>query len=366
MMMKLSRIHLFCPVLYLLGGCAGVKSGEPVGGTGAGAGGNGAAGGGGAGGRRVGPNDNDVTPQTPDAGNCGIVKVMPERLLPDVLIVMDRSISMNEPVMPVGDVTGILNCLLIGPCPSKWVDMTGALNRSVAASQTAINWGLKFFPNDGACSVNEGVAVPIAPNNAGAVNAAIMGTQTGGLTPTAAALASAGRYLMTLSSANPRFVVLATDGQPNCSSAGGTDDAAAIAAVSDLAAAGVPVFVIGIATQGTEGDTTLSSMAVAGGRPRMATPAYYPAATSVDLTAALSAISTQVVSCTFSIPPPPDPTNIAVDADGVRVPRNATDGWDYGANMTSIVLNGSWCAGLQNGSIKTVEAKFACAGIIIP
>src|SRR5947207_9658026 len=58
-------------------------------------------------------------------------------------------------------------------------------------------------------------------------------------------------------------------------------------------------------SQGSTADTTLSSMATAGGKPRNGTPPYYPVAVGADLVAALKAIGTQVVSCSFTIPPPP-------------------------------------------------------------
>ena len=303
----------------------------------------------------------------PPPPSCGI-KHSADRLPPDVLIVLDQSASMNDPVKPVTDLGGLITCLVGGPCPSKWQDMTAALNSSVAASASTVNWGLKFFANDNACAVDDMVAVPVAANNASAISAAIAGTMPGGLTPTTAGLQAAGRYLMGLTDPNPKFIVLATDGQPNCGTSvvGGADDQAAIDSVSALAGAGIPVFVIGVATQGSTADTTLSRMATEGGKPRSATPPYYPVAVGADLTAALQAISSQVVSCTFQIPVPPDPNNIAVDADGVRVPKDPTDGWSYGPNMTSIVLNGTWCTKLQSGTVQAVEASFACGITKIP
>ena len=59
------------------------------------------------------------------------------------------------------------------------------------------------------------------------------------------------------------------------------------------------------------------------------------------------------------------PVRIAVDADGKRVPKDPTNGWEYGPNMTSIVLNGSWCTGLQNATITNVQTIFACAGVLV-
>jgi hypothetical protein len=371
-------------VSALVVGCAGVKDRGGVGaGAGTGTGGVGTGRGGGSGSGAVGPGgpSDDINP---DAGNCGVSTFPLQRLPPDVLIVLDRSQSMTDQVKPITDLGGLLNCLLVGPCPTKWADMTAAINSTVASSGGAINWGLKFFPDDSGCGVNPGAAVPVAPNNAAPVNAAIAATSPGGATPTTAALASAGRYLASLTDPNSRYVVLATDGQPNCAggSAVGADDAAAIAAVSSLAAAGVPVFVIGIATQssgaGSDGGTgagagagptandTLNSMARAGGRPRNADPAYYPVEVSADLVAALSAIGTQVVSCAFAIPAPPDPTNIGVYADGAKIPEDAANGWQYGAGMTSIQLNGSWCAQAQAGTLANLTTIFGCPGIMVP
>jgi hypothetical protein len=280
---------------------------------------------------------------------------------------------MTGQVLPPGyDVGMFLTCLLLGNCPataSKWVTMTGALNSSLTASAATVNYGLKFFPNDGACGVTDGVSVPIAANNAGPISSAIAMTMPGGTTPTAAALASAGKYLMALTRPNPRFVLLATDGEPNCGAAGMNSDAqAAVAAVTSLAAAGIPVYVIGIATQGVA-DTTLSSMATAGGRPRNATPSYYPVQTATDLSAALSAIGGQIASCTFTVTPPDppaDPNNVAVKANGMTVPKSATDGWQFGPSMTSIEITGSWCAQIQSGAITDIQAIFACKDFVIP
>jgi hypothetical protein len=313
-----------------------------------------------------------------DAQNCGYFKPPVARLPPDVLILLDRSLSMETQVLPPGfTLADFALCLLLNNCPvtaSRWVTMTGALNSSVMASAATVNYGLKFFPNDVTCGVNDGAAVPIAANNFAAMNSAMAMTQPGGFTPTAAALASAGRYLMTLTRPNPRFVVLATDGEPNCGSGsssgnngGGSDAQAAIAAVTALAAAGIPVYVIGIATEGVA-DATLSSMATAGGRPRSGTPSYYSVQQAADLSAALAAIGRDVASCTFDVTPPPppaDPTNVVVDANGMRVPANPADGWRWGPGMTTIEITGSWCARVQSGELTDVQTTFACKGVII-
>lgn len=296
---------------------------------------------------------------TADGLNCGLATFQLERLPPDVLIVLDKSGSMSDLAK------GLLGCLF-GQCNSKWTDMKTALSAAVMSTQATVNWGLKLFPTDQMCGVSDGVAAPVAPNNAAAIIAAINGTRPDGLTPTRVAIEGAGRHLMGLTRPNPRYIVLATDGLPNCGpTEDSPEDQPTITAVGMVAAAGIPVFVIGVGTAG-DGDATLSAMAQAGGKPRAGTPAYYPVTTSADLSAALATIGGQIVSCTLAIKTPPDPTNIAVDADGRRVPRSATDGWEYGPGMTSIQLNGSWCTNYQNGMIKNVQTIFGCPGIIIP
>src|SRR5882672_929249 len=87
----------------------------------------------------------------------------------------------------------------------------------------------------------------------------------GGRTPTAAAVMSGATYLNGLADPNPKYILLATDGEPNCAGGrqgggGGTDRAGAVAAVRMSAAAGIPVYVVGIGNV-TASVTTLNMMA---------------------------------------------------------------------------------------------------------
>jgi hypothetical protein len=378
-MIKSVRSGFWCCQLFALIGCAGVKVGPGLGAdAGVGGAGGGVAIGGqtGAGGRGGAPVIIVTDGGKPaDAPTCGYFKPPVDRLPPDVLIVLDRSLSMEQQVLPVGfTLADFALCILLNNCPmtaSRWVTMVGALNSSVMASAADVNYGLKFFPNDLGCGVSDAIAVPIAANNFGPMNAAMAMTQPGGSTPTAAALASAGRYLMSLTRPNPRFVLLATDGEPTCGAGGDTmnsDAQTAIDAVTKLAAAGIPVYVIGIATAGVA-DMTLNAMAMAGGKPRTGTPAYYSVQNATDLSAALAAIGKDVASCTFNVTPPPppaDPTNVVVDANGMRVPaNNPADGWRWGPNMATIEITGSWCARIQSGEITDIQTTFACKGVVI-
>jgi hypothetical protein len=256
--------------------------------------------------------------------------------------------------------------------------MIPAINQVVAQTETTVNWGLKFFADSGACGVNNNAAVPVGPMNASAIAAGLMGrtstnggVMTGGSTPTRTAVNAAVTYLTGVQETNPKFIVLATDGQPNCPAMGSqsTDDSpGAIAAVTAAAGKNIPTFVVGIATAGGTAEATLNSMAVAGGYPQMGQATqYYPVTSTAEFAAVLQTLVTVATTCTFSIPTPPtnDGTtsreDISVTGDTGPIPQDANNGWTYSdTTHTSITLNGSSCDAVMAGTIMTVTIIFNC------
>src|SRR5262245_2003931 len=93
-------------------------------GTGTGTGGSGGVGGYGGG---TGGSGGNV-----DAGSCGEADFVLQRTPADLLIVLDKSGSMDLPP-PAGGL-------------AKWDQMTAALNQVVGTLLGQIRWGLKFFP----------------------------------------------------------------------------------------------------------------------------------------------------------------------------------------------------------------------------
>src|SRR5438094_173159 len=75
------------------------------------------------------------------------------------------------------------------------------------------------------------------------------GSSPDGLTPTTAAIDAAVNYLSGAidSDGHPKYILLATDGEPNCGS-GADDNAAAEQAVANAATKGIHTFVVGIGT----------------------------------------------------------------------------------------------------------------------
>ncbi len=310
---------------------------------------------------------------------CGEQVHQANKLPPDILIVLDRSGSMDNDVTDKG-----CNGNNSGGCgaTSKWALMTPAIKQVVSATEGTVNWGLKYFADAGnsACNVNNNANVPVATMNGAEITAAIDsqtnaegGISNGSRTPTRLAVNGARTYLGGVNDDNPKYILLATDGQPNCmpGASDTTDDSAgAIAAVQQAYGAGLPTFVVGIATAGMgTADATLSSMANAGGYPRAGSPTYYSVSNTAEFVTVLQNLVTIAATCTFAIGNPP--TNdgstsrafIDVFGDSGLIPKDTThtNGWDYtDASMTSIVVYGSTCDKIKAGTIKAVSIKFQC------
>jgi hypothetical protein len=317
----------------------------------------------------------------PDAANCGVQTFTPTQgLPPDLLIVLDKSGSMMDPPGSGG--------------ASKWMQVTGALNSTVAMLGAQIKFGLEFFPTDSSCGVAN-VAVPVAPNNAAPITSAIAGQSPGGSTPTADAIYRAAMTLNAVGDQNPKYILLATDGDPTCpatlgpATGGcacqpplmqmngqcclsgicipcmGNPPADAVTAVGNAANMGVHTFVIGVATDSSS-DQTLTMMSAQGGEPRAGTPNYYLVTNQQDLVNVINAIAGQIISCNLQLPMrPPYPDQVTVTANGQTVPRDTThmNGWDFGPGDTSIQFYGSYCNMLQSGGISSVQAIYGCPPI---
>jgi hypothetical protein len=295
---------------------------------------------------------------------------------PDALILLDASGSMNETVdaMACDGGCGAL---------SKWAQATAAVNGLVAATEASVNWGLKLFgdTSSAACFAGGGVTVPVTAGSAATIATAIAARTnangergSAGNTPTRLAEQAAASTLGELGGAGRKLILLVTDGEPNCGSAGreADDSPATIQAIADALAAGVPTLVAGAAPAGGPAEATLASMAVAGGHPRAgAASAYTPLSAIGDLSGTIEALSAIPIDCVYRLPEAPTSTPIerpiGVQVDGVDLPRDRShvSGWDYAdASFSAVRIFGSVCTEIQDGQHQTVTIGFYCRGTL--
>jgi hypothetical protein len=221
----------------------------------------------------------------------------------------------------------------------------------------SVNWGLSMYANDGFCGVETVPSVPPAPGTGAQIKSTLDAVlMPDSNTPTAAAIHSMVAYYQTLTDGNPHYLLLATDGDPNC----GGD---AVQEITDAATAGIHTFVVGIAGLSGASDQMLTNMANAGKEPNTGTHPYYEATTTQDLVTVLGKVAGQLVSCTFALQKAPDhPDEVEIQGNGMTIPRDKThmNGWDFGPGNLSIIFYGSSCNALQMGTITMVKAIFGC------
>jgi von Willebrand factor type A domain len=340
-------------------------------------------------------NANNINNINNDAGGLDITTTDPDGMVgcdpknfslqasepAEVYLVIDGSGSMLEP----GATPGM----------TRWDELVAAMDTALTMFAGSIRFGVLIFPSDDTCAT-QGPLVSIALNNRDEILYHLNNTIPSGGTPTAAALRNAAASLSDFGTAgSPKFIILATDGGPNCnytldadpvcscSSAADSnycctnfpgscffgynclDDANTINVISDMhSISGIDTFVIGLA--GTDQYIgLLNSMAVAGGKPQIGGSSdYYPAESETELVNALNTIAVSVISCVIDLEEPPDfPDLVNVYMDGTEVNRDGikADGWDYtDSSLTAIELYGPPCDLLRDGDQHSLTATFAC------
>jgi hypothetical protein len=321
----------------------------------------------------------------PDVGDLGaeVCDQAPldiARVIPDMLIVLDRSNSMLD--------------------EGYWNPVREAIYAVTEAMDLQIWFGLMIFPNFGEglvcrpamrlneCEPGHTAVVGCAADTAEAIRGTLEPMATCGGTPIAVTLQNAQAYLDTLAAdGHPKYVLLATDGAPNCNAAldpaacrcTGTagcdaaplnclDDTRTSAAIDGLVAAGTRMYVLGIGTSGWM--DILDAMAARGG-----TGAAFFAEDPAALRAAFDTIAVAVATCDFDIPSPSasaDPTLVNVYFDGEAVPGGAdcaggtSEGWAWTDDShTRVVFCGSYCDAILAGSVAAIDATWGCPTIII-
>ncbi len=342
----------------------------------------------------------------PEGGACGSTAFVANPPLVHVLLVVDKSLSMND--KPAGFAV------------SKWSALRDALSSALEQTQGKINYGLDLYPYSGksgealgnSCQMPSTTAPVVVPVQVGTkaaplILSALDGNPPSGATPTALALERAYTYFTRGAGkalSGERYVLLATDGGPNCNpaltcaadactvnmdgkcpenlnccdpkvdalgSSNCLDQDASVAQVTQLLAkANVKTIVVGI--PGTEAYVdTLNALAAESGVTNPDAPPNYFAVKAksgaAGLAEALGQITTGLVkSCELHLEEePPDRDLLFVVIDGVSIPRNDPDGWsipDPDLNHTPPVIQiaGATCDKLETEGAEYINVSYGC------
>jgi hypothetical protein len=326
----------------------------------------------------------------PEAGVCACAD---EPLLgdpPTLYYVLDRSGSMAQ-----------LN---------KWSTVQTVLDEVMIGLGPRARFAAAVFPDPSQNGCVPGVQVFPAPPNTSAAGDAPAGTPgatdlamletlgripASGGTPTAATLNGLAPVIEAIP--GKTYVILATDGGPNCNakatcsatsctdnidnvqgcpSDGGLpnccdpsfygslaclDAQPTLDAVTALAAAGIPVYVVGVPGSKPYADL-LDQLAMAGGTARGSEPQYYAVDTADEsaLFSAMSKIAAKIAgTCSLTLnQAPPDPSLINVFLDGAVLPQSGPNGWTLDGAVVSIL--GTSCDAIMNGDIIDVRVVAGC------
>jgi hypothetical protein len=280
-------------------------------------------------------------------------------LSPEVIVALDRSSAMN------GDLSMALN----------------ALAAEVPNYQNLIRFGFVDFPDDldtcaNACCVGELTPPPMAATgtnyslfeeaayacNADSGGPSGLSCPTASQRPTEAALKACTAYYENDPQAFGRYVLLVTNGPPsgNCGDANG-DCSDAESEVALLDSLNVQTVIVDLGDPSN--DLCLHELAIEQGTD--GAPYYYvPPADGLDdeLKTITSAIATDACHLLLNAAPD-DPSQVSITYDGMTIPRDDTDGWDFNpGSSVAITLNGSACQNLvrnRNGPLG-LDVYYGC------
>jgi hypothetical protein len=282
---------------------------------------------------------------TDDAGNCGAMEFALQRVPPNVMLVIDRSGSMGE---SVGG----------GSATTKWTDLKSAVSSLVTSYDTAMRLGAAIFSSDGDCKADN-VDVPLAAAAGQSVMTKLDAQGPSGNTPTALALDTVIQKGLLTDAARGNYVVLATDGQPNC---GDVDVQKRIATLYTQTPS-VKTFVIGMGDGTASNPTLLNAWADAGHTARTGATHYYQTTSPADLKAAFDAIVGGIVSCDFQMmQAAPDPSLITVTENGTPVSPSPTVGYSFDPATNTVSLHGAACDLLKSNASTKVGVLYGCPG----
>lgn len=306
---------------------------------------------------------------SPDAGSCipgsscGSTAVNAGRVVPNVLIALDRSCSMTHRV----------------GAKSKWQIAVEAVGQLTTVYDSKMRFGLTLFPDTSTPSCEQGaIPIPLGDGNEATIRARLTAALDAGhpefpkgpcVTNIDTGVLQAATDPGLADLQHPGFLALITDGrQAGCAAGGGNNGT--LSAIRTLAATNVKTFVVGFDNAGGIDVPSLNAFAQAGGEvaPTAADGGYkfFNAQDEASLRAALDLIASRAMGCTYALTQvPPDSSQLFVFFDRALTPRDSThqDGWDYSSVTNQVTFSGPACERLRAGQVARLDIVYGCPGV---
>jgi hypothetical protein len=265
---------------------------------------------------------------------------------PDLLLVLDRSASMGEPLQPSG-------------FTRKWDIIIDAVDETANTMADQLQMGLMLVPDrEQVCQPGVIDVAPAKNSSKTVANYLADPFLVGGSSSPLAKSLDNARAHYGSAPVNPfgRYVFFVTDGLPNCPAEPDGDAAAeARTAIRRLRDQGIRTYVLGIAADSGIA-TVLNSFAAAGG-----TGTHFGASSSAELMGAFEQLSSEVseVSCEYQLENGPlYDYDLNVSVGGEPVPMDPENGWSYDTATRWLTFHGEACEGLRTGGDRTINASY--------
>lgn len=315
------------------------------------------------------------TNDSPDGGapddsgadaTCGGVSLDLTYVPPPFLIVLDRSCSMENQIVP-------------NTTKSRWQVAVDALSTAVMTHDNDLAFGLTLFPDTtGMACTQDTIPIPVGPHSGTAIKSLLTAALdvADPLYPDSPCVTNIDTGMSqaltdpAIAASGTRYIMLVTDGAQSGNATGtGTNncggelgDARTRATIEQLRANGVTTFVVGFG--GNVDTTALDAFAVAGGAPRAGAQKFYSAESPAQLAQAFASIAELAASCEYTVdPPPPDVDKTFVFFGNTElVDRDTTHakGWDYDPATMKLTFYGTDCERVSTHVVTDVDVVFGC------
>jgi hypothetical protein len=300
------------------------------------------------------PGDGDGdTSENADTEDCPLLDVILVPQTPTLMLVVDQSGSMDQ-AFGNGTRWTVITDVLINP-------MTGIVQQF--ASEMRLGLTLYSWDDTGGLECPTLTEVPPALDNAAPIEMTMANALPLAQTPTGESLEIIWPQLDAFPEPGRKFIVLATDGEPDTCAVPDPQmgQPESLAAVNAAYAAGIETFIISVGDEVSE--MHLQEMANAGQGVQMGDPnaEFYLALDPAALTDAFQDILAGVRSCQLDLDTPltaEDAATCSVEVNGTVVPLGDPNGWQLNT-PTEVELLGTACDALQTGT-SSVQMECSC------